>query len=178
MRPRDEPQHLLRSLFAELYDSERSASVHCRREGDRLGDCPLGSVMRAIAAHALADLPRLQTLAVGRDVAIHQGPGVVGRLFTGFRELVTDHMLSAERSYRMTVLAVRHGVDLVRLLRALAEQVGDDDLRRFCDGWLATRVLLVEDAGHRVRWFAEHPTRAQAPSSGGARRVLRPVTST
>lgn len=178
MAPKDDPRHLLHTLFAELFQAEQSASLHCRREGDRLGDCPLGSVMRALGAHATADLPRLQTLARERGLELTEAGGMMGRMFSGVRELVADHVLSAERSYRMTVLGVRHGVDLMRLVRALAEQLGDRGLQQFCDSWLATRVLLVEDAGHRVRWFAEHPSRAQAPSTGGGRKILRLVTST
>ena len=43
---------LLASLLAELFQSERSAVKHPRREADRLGDVPPAQALRAASEHA------------------------------------------------------------------------------------------------------------------------------
>ena len=97
---------------------------------------------------------------------------------------MTDRMISAERSYRATLLGQRHGLDLVRSLRQVALAADDASLAMFCDGWIAQRTPLVEAVAARLSWFAANPDRAMASAregvgepSSGSRQGLRARTA-
>lgn len=160
MNHTDNPRELLRNLFVELFQTERSASLHSRREAHRLGDTPPAEALREISRHATAELPALRALAQDHGFPATEAGRSIGKLFSNLRNAIADRALSAERSYRFTLLGLRHGIDLVRMVRALARQNGDWPLIGFCDAWLEARVPLVEEACARLSWFAERPARA------------------
>lgn len=151
-------------LVHELFQTERSAKVHPLVEAERLGDVPPAQVLRAVAAHAelaLAELPPL--------VKRHQLPDsklgrLVGSTFSALRDRMFDLMLTAEKSYRGTLLGMRHGVDCVALIRYVAREDGDQILAEWCDRWLERRRALVEEAARELAWFAANPDRARAPA--------------
>jgi hypothetical protein len=148
---------LRRSLGRELFQTEQSAASHCRREAARLpGTQPAGALM-AISEHADRTLVELPALAVSHDMPVSGAARRVGRLFSITRQLVGDRLLRRERSYRGTLLGMRHGLDVVHMLRHLAEHAGDRALVSWCDAWLAVRCPLVQRAEEELRWFAEHP---------------------
>ena len=164
---------LYTKLCRELAQSERSASVHPRREARRLGDIPPAHALLGIAAHAEQLAPRFASLMHKRQVP---GTGIgcaVGEVFSTIRHLVADRFIDAERSYRGTLLGVRHGVDVTRLLREVALRQQDNLLVRFCDEWLMERLALVENAEQALAWFAEQPTRA---IRSGLRLALQPAS--
>ena len=147
-------------LCRELAQSERSATVHSRRESRRLGDTPPARALRALGAHAQAMRPRFDALV---DVQQPLGALVgryVGEMFSILRHYLFDRMVDTERSYRGTLLGFHHGLTVTRLLREVAEQMGDEDMVHFCDAWLAERVPLVEAAERELHWFAEAPAAA------------------
>lgn len=152
------PTHsLLASLTREFFQTETSAMKHCRREAERLGEAAPAQPLRAISAHAEGVLRELTALARAHGLPI-SGPGAfVGTMFSELRDKIADRLIRSERSYRGTMLGVRHGVDLVRLYAYTARAAGLIDLAAFCDRWLATRQPLVVQLEENLSWFAEHP---------------------
>ncbi len=153
-------QRLLRNLTRELFQTEVSASRHCRREAKRFGDAPLARLLGEAASHADEVLTALPPLAERHDMPISVGGMALGNLFSQAREYAADRVIEAERSYRGTLLGMRHGVDLVRLLRHVAAQLGHGEVTTFCDAWLGRRVPLVKRCEDELAWFAQHAARA------------------
>jgi len=153
---------LLTTLFPEFFQTERSAERHPELEAQRMSDTPLAAPLRAVSEHATSSLADLTRLAAARG---HETSGFgmwVGRLFSTLRDRVADHLIDAERSYRGTLLGIRHGLDLVVLVGAVARHQQDRELAEFCDRWLETRTRLADELQARLAWFAEHPERARA----------------
>lgn len=159
-------------LCRELAQSEHSAAVHPRREARRLGEVPPAEALLAIADHAEAQRPRFETLMIKRQpIGLPLGRSV-GELFSGLRHVLFDRLIDTERSFRGTLLGLHHGIDVVRLLREVAQREGDSYLLRFCDEWLVDRISLVERAQQTLGWFAEQPSRA---IRSGLRIALQPA---
>lgn len=159
-------QTLLNHLSHEFWQTETSAVQHCRREAERLGDIPPARALLACARHAdevLAELPKIAQ----RHGLKHSGVGLaVGKLFSEARDAFGDKLLTRERSYRGTLLGLRHGVDLVRLMHDTALHTSDDTLKVFLSTWLERREPLIEAAAQELRWFAERPERALERARG------------
>jgi len=157
--------HLLQHLRGELWQTETSAAQHCRREAARLGDTAPARALSAAAQHAddtLATLPRLL-----QDVgSTHKTVGTaVGKFFSELRDTLADNLVTSERSYRGTLLGLRHGVDLVRLMLASASH-DSSDVRQFLEAWLARREPLITEVAQQLSWFAEHQGQALKHARG------------
>ncbi|WP_437577437.1 hypothetical protein [Sorangium sp. So ce887] len=150
----------LANLVRELFQTERSAKAHPLVEAERLGDVPPAHALRAISAHADAVLSELPSLFGERGLPVSVGGSAVGQAFSVLRDHIADQLLSAERSYRGTLLGMRHGVDLVELIQYVAAAEGDTLLAAWCGRWLSTRRPLVEAAASELAWFAARPARA------------------
>jgi hypothetical protein len=155
------------SLFRELFQTERSATRHPVIEADRLDGAGPARAFLAVTRHAERVLPELPRLAEARGIAPSVGGLSVGVAFSRIRNGFADLLLTTERSYRMTLVGMRHGVDVVTLLGAVAERRGDRDLVAFCDTWLEERVPLVEACARSLSWFAGHEAEALAPAKRG-----------
>ena len=169
MKPRR--RELLESLFHELFQTETSASAHPMREARRLGDVPPAHALRCVAEHATrkkAELPELAHAAGLPDSTVGRS---LGAMFSRARQLAADYLVDAERSYRGTLLGMRHGVDLVKLLREVADREGIDVVVEWCDDWLSSRIPLIECVAERLAWFADQPARALR--HGGRPRTAR-----
>jgi hypothetical protein len=164
---------LCTKLCRELAQSEHSATVHTRREARRLGDVPPAHALLAIAEHAQSLKPRFERLMAKRKVKGTSVGRVVGQLFSIIRHVIADRVIDAERSYRGTLLGVRHGIDATRLLREVALREGDVNLVKFCDEILLDRVALIERAEQELAWFADEPSRA---IRSGLRLALQPAS--
>jgi hypothetical protein len=164
----DDARRLIATLLREFFQTENSARWHPTREAERLGDVVPARAMAAIARHATAALEQLPAVAAARGLPTSAGGLTAGRLFSAVRDKALDLFLTTEKSYRGTLLGLRHGVDLAKLLRETAEAAGDRDLAAFCDRWLAKRVPLLADAAGQLAWFGERPARALAPIRSGA----------
>ena len=169
-------QRLLRNLTRELFQTEVSAARHCRREAKRLGDSPPARVLRETAGHVDQVLATLPALAERHDLPVSKGGMALGGLFSAAREHMADHLIEAERSYRGTLLGMRHGVDVVQMVRHVATKLHYDELVAFCTAWLSIRVPLVTRTEEELSWFAEHAARAMElakplPLFGRARHV-------
>ncbi|WP_437599828.1 hypothetical protein WMF28_44100 [Sorangium sp. So ce590] len=150
----------LATLVRELFQTERSAKAHPLVEAQRLGDVPPAHALRAISAHAEAVLSELPSLLGERGLPVSVGGSAVGQAFSVLRNHIADHLLSTEKSYRGTLLGMRHGVDLVELIQYVAAAEGDTLLAAWCARWLSTRRPLVEAAACELAWFAARPARA------------------
>lgn len=168
-RKRDlNPHHaLLESLFAELFQSERSAEIHPAQEAARLRtDSAPARALRAVAQHARSVRVELREIAAERDITLASAARGLGDLFSWVRRLFTDGLMEEERSYRATLLGMRHGLDLVKLLRATAESADDGELAAWCTEWLGVREPLVEEVCSQLAWFGWHPERALRAATG------------
>jgi hypothetical protein len=151
-----ERPRLLPSLMTELFQTERSAYRHPIREAKRLGDVPPAIALRAVAAHANEVLDELPKMARARGVKAAGVGTIIGETFSDVRHFFADRLIDRERSYRGTLLGMRHGIDLVRLLRAAAEDEADAELVSWCDRWLDVRERLVAGVEGELDWFGHH----------------------
>jgi hypothetical protein len=154
---------LLEGVLAELFQSEKSASRHPLVEADRLGDSPPSLPMQLVAAHATRALSELDVLAVERKVEVGVAAMGIGRGLSAIRNRFGDLPLRREQSYRMTLLGIRHGIDLVRLLREIAIAHDDSALMQWADQWLEERLQLIGQAEAQLAWFARKPEQAVQP---------------
>jgi hypothetical protein len=153
-------QQLLRKLFAELFQAERSASRHGRREAKRYESAPPARSLRTVAEHAERELRELTALARLKGMQERRVGALVGESFSLLREFVGDRLVDAERSYRGTLLGMRHGIDLVDLIRRVADACGQVEVGGFCTRWLDERQPLVNELAQGLSWFAANPERA------------------
>lgn len=168
---KQEQQHaLLRSLFRELFQSERSAMRHPRREAERLGGGPPAQALTAVSDHARDIFAELCAIARTSDLPVSRAGMAIGSLLSIARHVVLDRAVDAERSYRGTLLGMRHGVDVVKLIRKVADASGKVELAGFCTRWLEGREPLVDRVESAMGWFAEHPQRAAEMSRARRRR--------
>lgn len=157
-------QALLITLFRELFQTEQSARLHPLREAERLGDAPPSEALRAVAEHATRALSELSGLAERNDLPVSLAGTAVGAFFLNCREFVADQLIDqlveTERSYRGTLIGVRHGVDLVELISHVAAAQGKQELVDWCEGWLQERKPLVDELVQSLQWFAQSPEKA------------------
>jgi hypothetical protein len=157
---------LLRTLGRELFQTETSASWHCRREARRLGSSPPAWALSAVADHADGVLRELPALAERHELPVSVGGHLVGRVFSALRQTFADRLIDQERSYRGTLLGIRHGIDCVRLIEHVAMVLNDADLANWCEAWLDARIELTARVEEGLAWFARHPI--EATRSGAA----------
>jgi hypothetical protein len=162
---------LIHALFPEAFQSEDSANVHPAREARRLGSVAPSAPMLGVSAHARASLTQLDRLARARGYAGRSTGRVLGRVFSAVRDLTTDLMMSAEKSYRGTILGLHHGMGVFLLLEDAAIAEGDQELADFCGRWIETRSKLIADAERELAWFAQHPRAATVRSTLGSKVV-------
>lgn len=162
---------LLSSLLTEVFQAERSGAEHPAREAERLGDTPPGRAMRAISVDCTRALEELRVIALRPDVDVDVGVGAarsigerIGGAFSVVRETVGDVFVTRQMSYRGTLLGVHHGVDVIMLLRNVAESAGDAEVVEWCMRTLDSRRPLLESAQHELTWFAREPERALEPA--------------
>ncbi|HEY0133661.1 MAG TPA: hypothetical protein VGB85_06260, partial [Nannocystis sp.] len=105
-----------------------------------------------------AELP---PLVLRHNLPNSTGGKLVGAAFSSLRDHFVDLLLSSEKSYRGTLLGMRHGVDLVELIQYVSRQEGDLALSQWCATWLEKRRPLVEAAAGELAWFAANPDRAR-----------------
>lgn len=165
-------QHaLMKSLFRELFQSERSAMKHPRREAERLGGGPPAQALAAVSEHARRVFADLTATARASDLPVSRAGMAIGSLLSIARHVVLDRAVDTERSYRATLLGMRHGVDIVKLIRKVADASGQVEVAGFCTRWLEEREPLVERVEAAMSWFAEHPQRASEMPRARRRRA-------
>jgi hypothetical protein len=171
---------LLNNLTREMFQTETSAVRHGNREANRYDTgAPPAQALRAVAVHAERVLIELPQLAERAGITISKGGVLVGELFSQGRDKLADFLIDRERSYRGTLLGMRHGVDVFRLLNEFADTANNYELRDFTKTWLEERLPLVQRVDDELRWFAEHADTAVELGGflgGRLREVARLVT--
>lgn len=151
--PQSERRRLLEKLLRELVRSEEQTIEHVPREAKRIGETPPLSALRDVAVHAMSMKPRFQQVLDGHSLTTGRG-GITATLST-LRYIVTDRIHDAERAFRAALLDLRHGLDVVRVLREVARLEELFGLIRWCDDWLPARRTLVARVEAQLGWFAE-----------------------
>jgi hypothetical protein len=154
--PKSEHHGLLRNLARELFQTEVSASRHSRREAQRLEGTPPAAALVAVAEHADRALAELKELARAEDLPVSAFGSILGEAFSQARERIADRLLEGERSYRATLLGMRHGVDAVRMFGLTAKHAQRSALSDWAGAWTNTRTPLVQEVERQLEWFAEH----------------------
>ena len=156
-----ERRRFLGRLVREVSRAELMAAEHAAREARHIGEHALPVIaLRAVAAHAEAMKPRFTTIVSGYDLPAIRGG--IGAALAALRDLFVDRIVQAERAYRIALVDLRQGVDIVKLLREAAR--GDELLGiiRWCDDWLSARRTLVAHAERELAWFSAIPAHASA----------------
>jgi hypothetical protein len=156
-------QRLLDKLVRELVRSEFQAVEHPAREARRIGESAPVVALREVALHAMQMRPRLHQLLTAHGL-LH-GIGGIGATLTTLRYLVVDRVHDPERAFRGALLDLRHGLDVVRVLREVSRLEQIFGLIRWCDDWLPARRTLVARVEAQLDWFAFAPKRVDAQGS-------------
>jgi hypothetical protein len=163
-RASERPEHAwLATLVRELFQTENSARLHPVVEAERLGEVAPAQALRAVAAHAAEALEELPPLLARHDLPVSEAGKLVGAALSSLRDHFIDLLVNMEKSYRGTLIGMRHGVDLVELVQYTARAQGDEALARWCGAWLERRRPLVEEAARQLAWFAANPELARQP---------------
>jgi hypothetical protein len=117
--------------------------------------------LRAVAAHANESLDELPKLARERGVGLTSVSALAGEAMAHVGHALRSRLGDAEHVYRATLLEMRRGIDLVRLVRAAAEDEGDRALVAWCDRWMSVRERLVDGVADELAWFGRHPDASQ-----------------
>lgn len=156
------PEKLLRSLAPELFQTETSAARHSRREARRVPDTPPAAALLDVARHADVALLELDQIARTHSLPRSSLGVLLGNLFSETRERVADRLMEGERSYRATLLGMRHGVDVVHMVELTAREAGNGLLASWAETWLRRREPLVQEVERQLAWYATHTDRALA----------------
>jgi hypothetical protein len=119
--------------------------------------------MEEIATDAERALEQIEGWARRRGVQGLSAESAAARAFASARDKLAELALTTEQSYRMSLLAARHGVDLIRMIRELARLADDRELREWSERWSLRRLDLIEQGEMALAWFAEHSGRALEP---------------
>jgi len=180
-----ERRRFLRQIVREISRAELTAIEHAGKEARRLGeDVPPAAALLAIAAHAEAMQLRFAPIVAGYDV--ESARGSLGSTLATLRDRIVDRIVQGERAYRIALLDLGHGLELVKLLRNAARHDQLVGMIRWCDDWLGLRRTLVSHAERQLAWFSaapahsgvnphavpapeEHEIHADAPPTSGDR---------
>jgi hypothetical protein len=143
-------RRLLEKLIREVSRCEALAADHPVREGRRVGAAaPPVLALREVADHAIAMRARFEAMAAGHELI----PIRRGRLST-LKRLVIEHVVDPERSFRIALLDLRHGVEVVQILSELSRDEEMFGLRRWTKDWLLARRTLVARVEAQLAWYA------------------------
>ena len=151
---------LLNNLTQELFHAEISAVCHCQHEADRLRHTAPAEAMLAISEHAREALQALLAVCAQHGLSTNAEASFTERVYAKLRNTFADRLVQSERAYRSTLLGVRHGVDLMRMLSLGAATANKSALAAFCVPWLKTRTELLQRAEVELQWFVHHPQSA------------------
>jgi len=173
---------LIHKLLREVTRAESQAIDHAATESRRLGEAPPAIALREVAAHALSMKPRLLDMSSAHGLDLHRS--AFGSRLSTLRQLVVDRvtpaLADAEHAYRTAILDLRHGLDVVRVLREVSRRHELFGLIRWCDDWLRARRTLVTGVEARLLWFADAAARArdalEVRDVGAAASEARPET--
>jgi len=155
---RPESRRLLEKLIRDILRAETQAIDHPVREAKRIGDAPPVVALQEVATHAAAMRARFLRVLATNEISLPTG--TLGATLATLRHLVVDRVVDPERSFRTVLYDLRHGVDIVKLLRVVTRNIGLFGVIRWCDDWLGARRTLVACVEAQLAWFAEREVRA------------------
>jgi hypothetical protein len=161
----DETRRLLEKLIRETARAETQAIEHPIREVRRLGTTPPIEALEAVSAHAQTMQSRFTSLLEGHELATQLHRTGLGATLASLRHLVVDRVIDAERSYRTALLDLRHGIEVVKLLREITRREMLFGLIRWCDDWLGARRTLVARVEAQLGWFADQELVEETPAN-------------
>ncbi|MFT3693789.1 MAG: hypothetical protein QM831_11650 [Kofleriaceae bacterium] len=150
---------LFRKLGREFLQAERDCRLHTRREARRQGRGAPADALLSIAAHADQVEPRIEQLLGNASVGV-LAARFVAHSFSDLRYGLVDRLMQRERTYRATLLGIRHGLDAGYLLTELALRSQFATSHAFLEEALEVRARMLAVAVQALAWFAEHPRRA------------------
>jgi len=153
--PGDETRRLIQKLVRETARSEAQALDNPGREAKRIGPEPPIDALQAVADHATMMQARLALVLEGHGLGPTVPRGGLSSALVSLRHLVVDRVVDPERAYRTAMLDLRHGIEVVKLLRDIARREMLFGIIRWCDDWLGARRTLVARAEAQLAWFAE-----------------------
>ncbi len=153
--PGDENRRLLQKLIRETTRSEAQALEHPAREAKRIGPMPPIDALQDVADHATAMQQRFATILEGHELGEQVPRGGISATLSSLRHLVVDRVVDPERAYRTALLDLRHGVEVVKLLREITRREMLFGLIRWCDDWLCARRTLVARVEAQLAWYVE-----------------------
>ena len=162
----DDTRRLLEKLIREAARAEAQAMEAPEREARRIGASPPVEALVEIADHAELMQRRFERMLDGHELQLHVTRGALGSTMTTLRHLVVDRVVHGERSYRTVLLDLRHGIEVVKLLREITRRQMLFGLVRWCDDWLGARRTLVARAEAQLSWFAEQELSGARPATG------------
>jgi len=142
-------RRLLEKLIREVTRCEALASDHPTREARRIGDTPPVLALREVAAHARVMRPRFEAMVSGHDLI----PIRRGRV-SSLKRLVIEHVVDPERSFRIALLDLRHGVEVVQIMYEVVREAEMFGLRRWAIDWLVARRTLIARVEAQLAWYA------------------------
>lgn len=154
-REQETIERLHDKLAHELIQAEHDACLQSRREAKRQGPGKPAEILLEIADHAEQTEARLRAL-VGQPISAALAL-IVAQAFTNVRYYAFDRMLSHERTYRATLLGLRHGLDAAHLLHAAAKRGFRPQTTNLCGELIRLREPMLAKAVDAVTWFADHP---------------------
>ena len=163
LQPGAETRRLLHKLIRETDRAELQAVEHPAREARRLGETPPVLALQAIADHATQMQARFAILLEGHDLEVQRSG--IGTTLATLRHLVVDRVTDPERAYRTALLDLRHGIEVVKLLREITRRELLFGLIRWCDDWMGARRTLIARVEAQLSWFTEQELLAALPAS-------------
>ena len=153
--PGDENRRLLQRLIRETARSEAQALEHPVRETKRIGPMPPIEALQHVADHAALMQERFARVLESHELEAQAPRGGIATTLASLRHLVVDRVVDPERAYRTALLDLRHGLEVVKLLREIARREMVFGLIRWSDDWLRARRTLVARVEAQLGWFAE-----------------------
>lgn len=148
-------RRLVDKLIREIGRSEAQTLEHLVREAARIGPVPPIDALQAVADHAVAMHRRFVVILEAHDLEPLHPRGAITSTLASLRHLVVDRVVDPERAFRTALLELRHGMEIVELLRDLARREMVFGLIRWSDDWLAARRTLVACAEAQLTWYIE-----------------------
>ncbi len=167
-------RRLLEKLIREIGRAETQATEHGPREAKRIGEVPPVHALREVATHATDMRQRFADMLAGHDIRL--GRTGIGATLATLRHLVVDRVMDAERAFRTALLDLRHGMELVILLRELARRDMLFGVIRWCDDWLAARRALLARVEAQLGWYLDVSLLPATPSEAATDVLAGPGT--
>ena len=152
-QPDRKSHRLLEKLIREVTRAEIQANEHAAREGRLLGEAPPVLALRAVSEHANAHRSRFFGMIHAHGIVVQRS--MFSATLATLRNMVVDRVTDAEHAFRSALLDLRHGLDVVKLLREVAKREELFGLIRWCDDWLGARRTLVASVEAQLAWFEE-----------------------